>query len=563
MPRQCHRTLHVQPVVSLYTFVACSLITASLSPWSRGGDLETRGHSVYIRVYMAGTDPLIRTILVDDDIAMLKGLQTIVSWEDEGFEIVGTAENGRDALRLVDSEAVDLMICDITMPGLDGLALTKEAKAVSPGIKSIILTCHDEFPFAREAVAVRADDYLVKYTLTKEELSESLLRVKQQIEAEHSSHSQVVRAQRAMEESQHALLRRFAGELLAGDPAEKLESRAFLLDLRMPPAKFVAVGFFFDGHRNSEGNSESHYFEVEAAFRELNQATMLPLQDDVDLLLYWGYHTREQAAKELRPLFDGLITPPVTIALADGFTNVSELRNAVEALKQLAEGAFYMPRGSIIIDSPHFSDDEAWELFAPIRGDLRTTLNTRDQTTAEQLIGRLFDTFDQVRPVPAGVRGVAESILIDIGFVANDAKIPFHIDFLSFARLGGYRAHLLETARAFFTALDAATVHTSRNDIEKIKAYIDNHLSEPIGLDTICELVYMNKSYLSRLFKQETGETFSEYLMRRRVEKAKRMLQASDKSIDEITEAIGLENSNHFYRIFKKVTGTTPGAFRK
>jgi AraC-like DNA-binding protein len=297
------------------------------------------------------------------------------------------------------------------------------------------------------------------------------------------------------------------------------------------------------------------------------------------------FRSKAQAAKELMPIFELLLatldesapgattpgastptaTPPglETIALVDGFATVEEAGAAVERLKQLAVGAFYLPHGTVLSEMPPFAETDAWELFVPVRGDLRTSLNTRDREITQSIIGALFDEFDRVRPRPEGVRGVVESILIDIGFVANDAKIQFPIDFRSFPRLGGHRAHLLETVRAFFAAVEANVVQSPRGDIEKIKAYIDNHLAEPIGLDTICELVFMNKSYLSRLFKQETGETFSEYLMRRRVEKAKRLLRSSEKSVDEITESIGLESVNHFYRIFKRVTGTTPGAFRR
>lgn len=509
---------------------------------------------------MVPVTKLITTILVDDDIAMLRGLERIISWRDEGFEIVGQAENGHDALQLVHGQQVDLIICDITMPGMDGLELTREAKRILPGIKSIVLTCHEEFGFAKEAVAAQADDYLVKYTLTKDELLASLERVKVQIRAEYSSRSQVVRAQRAIEASRYSLLRRLTTDLLQDSLKTDFEARAADLGVQLPPANYVAIGLF-----KKEDDPEHRFALLEDSFSVLDEATLLPIDDSMDLLLYWGYHTKVQTARELESLFASALgrASLATIALADGFSGIHDIGRAIAALRELAESAFYMPYGCVLKDTISFSETEAWDLFAPIRGDLRTSLNTADQATAQLFLGKLFEEFERARPEPAGVRSVVESILIDIGFVANDARVPFHISFAWFVRLGGYRDQLFETVRAFSSVLSAACSHSPRNDIERAKAYIDNHLAEPIGLGTICELVFMNKSYLSRLFKLETGETFSEYLMRRRVEKAKRLLQFSEKTIDEITEAIGLENANHFYRIFKKVTGTTPGTFRK
>ncbi|MFP4377399.1 MAG: helix-turn-helix transcriptional regulator, partial [Spirochaetales bacterium] len=394
-----------------------------------------------------------------------------------------------------------------------------------------------------------------------------LARVRQQIEVERDSKSKVIRAERALAESRYSLLQRFSQDLVqaAGrTDVGETASRAEQLGVTLPPSKYVAIGFFA-----APGSGELGFTRLEELVSQVADSVLLPISDTLDLMLYWGYHTMTQAAKELGQLFDAVASPASaaaecrTISLADGFVNIAELSLAFERLKQLAAGAFYLRCGSILTEVPHFAETEAWDLFLPVRGDLRTALNTRDSEIAKSIIEALFDEFDQVRPAPEGVRGVIESILIDIGFVANDAKVKFPIDFRSFPRLDHHRAHLLETVRAFFAAVEANAAHSPRSDIEKIKAYIDNHLAEPIGLDTICELVFMNKSYLSRLFKQEVGETFSEYLMRRRVEKAKRLLQSSERSIDEITEAIGLENVNHFYRIFKKVTGTTPGAFRK
>ncbi len=530
---------------------------------------------------MTSVSQSIRTVLVDDDIAMLKGLQRIISWEEEGFEIVGHAENGRDALKLLQSVQVDLIICDITMPGSTGLDLTREAKERFPGIKSIILTCHEEFLFAKEAVAAQADDYLLKYTLTKEELIGSLDRVKKQIEAERMSRIQMVRAERTLVESRYTLLKRFAHMLLDGGTAPDVAGQASDLELTIPPAQYVAIGFFrADTKVNGELSSidpKRCFARIEARVSELGETMLLPVTECLDVMLYWRYHTKAYAVKHLDPIFRSVcalsseyepegratVAPIVTIALADGFVGINAFGAAVRTLEEVADGAFYLSCGTVLTEIPHFSETDAWDLYMPVRGDLRTSLNTGESARAQEIIEQLFSEFDRIRPAPEGVRGVVESILIDVGFVANDAGIRFPIDFPSFPRLGGYRVHLLETVRAFFRALDVNATRLPRGDIERIKSYIDNHLADPIGLNTICELVFMNKSYLSRLFKQEVGETFSEYLMRRRVEKAKRLLRFSDKSIDEITEAIGLENVNHFYRIFKRITGKTPRAFRK
>jgi two-component system, response regulator YesN len=525
---------------------------------------------------------LIPTLIVDDDIAMLKGLRKIISWEEQGFEIVGEAENGEDALALVKSLNPALIVADITMPRIDGLELTRQAKALHPSLKSLILTCHEEFPYARDAISAAADDYLVKHSLTKEELVASLVRIRGVIEQESLSLSRLVTAQETLRSNRYAILEDVVHDLLSTEPSrteEEVFATARSVGVELPPDKYVAIGLFLDnlevasewqGAESLERLRGVVLHELESSLATEPEKFLVPLGHDFYLLLYWGYHSSKIAKKQLEGALHATLDRLAKATrlsgcccVADGFEGVGQVSNAVRELRTLRSSCFYESGGTILTEMRSFDGGNAWDIYQDLRSHLRTHLNNREHRKTEEVLQRLFTHLELEQPDPRQVRDVMESILVDLGFVSNDSKLSLQVSFPKCDTLDGYSRYLILRIDEFFEEAAEHAGGAPRSDIERIKAYIDNHLGDPLRLDSISALVFMNKSYLSRLFKQETGETFSEYVMRRRVEKAKTLLQFTDQSIDEITEAIGLETASHFYRIFKKVTGTTPGAYRK
>ena len=124
---------------------------------------------------------MIKTILVDDDVEMLEGLSSIIDWEAYGLAVIGTYKNGFEALNAVSRYKPEIIISDITMPNMDGFELIREAKKFNSGISSIILSCHEEFEYAQEAIRLNADEYLIKHTLTSEALAKTILRLREKV----------------------------------------------------------------------------------------------------------------------------------------------------------------------------------------------------------------------------------------------------------------------------------------------------------------------------------------------------------------------------------------------
>ncbi len=150
----------------------------------------------------------IKALIVDDESLVRKGLRLIVPWETYGIELAGEAATAEKALDFVRREPVDLLLADITMPGMSGLELTKLLQREHPGIKVVILTCHQDFDYIQEALRLGAIDYIVKTQLENMDMNAAMERISRTVR--ESRRVEPVTSTRPIE-----AMRRFA-ELSAG-----------------------------------------------------------------------------------------------------------------------------------------------------------------------------------------------------------------------------------------------------------------------------------------------------------------------------------------------------------
>ena len=353
---------------------------------------------------------MIKIILVEDDVEMLEGLTHVIDWEEYGFTVVGTARNGAKALNLVEKIRPDVILTDITMPMMNGLELIRQAKKVQPGIKSIIISCHEEFEYAQEAIRLQADEYLLKHTLTDEVLIQTITKLKQNIS-----------------DDVHQLHKQYGFDTIDEDAANgqsyRISELAELYDIYAPKLK--------------------------AAVKE---------QDTTSLI---------SAADEL-------------------------LENAGDKYKQ-------------------------------------NLLNTILSKIMIELALTMPDT-----------RGINVEVL----------QLKDNITFRNAIQL-------------IVEKIEASRHNTTNADILKAIGYIEKNLGNNISCKNVANHINMNSNYFSRLFKKEIGQSFSDFVLQKRIDKATELLYNTNHTIQEIVDMVGIESISYFYRIYKRMTGGTPGDRRK
>lgn len=343
---------------------------------------------------------VIKTLIVDDDVEMLEGLTHIIPWEDYGFTITGAARNGYEALNMVTKLMPDVIITDISMPVMSGLEFIREVKKFNPYIMTVIISCHEEFEYAKEAIHLEADEYLIKHTLTEEMLIQTITSLREK----------------------------------------------------------------------RRGLSKHHRLELVYSSRISE--------------LYKEYSsTLVQAVK------------------------IKDTEKIMEASKQILEENFE---------------------------------NVPLEMLKSMLIRLLVDMAMNVNSFDIGV----EILQID-GDTADDCKTAF-----------------ANTVKYLSKKLSSPSVYTTHTEIIKALDFMSAHLGENISCEGMAAYVSMNSSYFSRLFKRELGLNFSDYLLNKRLQRATELLINTNNSIEEIINAVGIESVSYFYRVYKRMTGNTPGDVR-
>ena len=133
---------------------------------------------------------MFQTLLVDDDFLVRSYLKTLDSWEKAGYEVVRDVQDGEEALEVMNQEKIDIVVTDISMPLMDGIELIKAVKKNWPEVSVIVLSCHDDFEYVKEAMRLGADEYILKNTLDENSLLEVLEKAKAQIEAKKAKTTQ-------------------------------------------------------------------------------------------------------------------------------------------------------------------------------------------------------------------------------------------------------------------------------------------------------------------------------------------------------------------------------------
>lgn len=495
-------------------------------------------------------------LIVDDEPLVQVGLQSMIDWPALGFRLLPSASNGKVAWEAIVRDNPDLVITDIKMPLMDGLELIRKCRQEHhPCPHFLVLTSHEDFAYAREAVKHQVADYLIKLELTPEVLTEAVLRVR----------AASPRAGTALPED------RAPWRLLEpGYPDEAAATEAW----KAPWTGLGAVATC----RLDKGDSESQVYAGRMIQEILSREYgVKPLRQGPDrlVLVLTAVAGLEAAAVETR-LAASLAT---ALAMAQRYFNgalTAGLGPVVRALTGLPESY----RGSLAaLDSggpdlvtvythlgappaPLLTGEEFRTRLEQALGALDENAVTRCFQEARASIlahGRLTDALDlgtaalyAVLSIPQGEALVAELFAghpdgyKHLYAVPNTTHVLVWLETLE----TGLRSHL-----------EGLGSRHQEKLVEAMKRFIESHYRERLQLKAVAEHFRLSPNYAGTLFRQFAGQGFSEYVSETKVAKARDLLASRKYRVYEISELLGFENTYYFSKVFRRVTGRSPREF--
>lgn len=501
-----------------------------------------------------------QVLIVDDEEIVCRGLAQFVKWQNYGFAVAGTAYNADEALALLERTPVDVVFMDIRMPGKSGLELLQIIQKQYPHIKSVILSGYADFSYAQEAIRCGAVDYLTKPVVLKD------------IEA---------------------LLERLRTEFLNCQRADQIRSNrveALLLS--------AAKGYLPANSIKCDLPKLSYWYglAMELADRSLTE-------EDI-------YRKKKQMAQQISALLPSAVCLPDEVfsmfcllpcrTEADFSALISMMEHLDVGLSEWSCGASKQKYG---LDSLHEGWLEAGRALRYHRAGSKEgiilyqnieTLFSQSalslQDILPELLRRLTNPDTRTGVVPLLQEALASLLGQNLTVTQyQTACITFLIELNSYLQ-GlclpdvGLHARLNEVLNALLLCHDYQTSadrmikyvkwltglfdqtdeqSLGRDVIREIQMFIRQHYADNISLNSLAEQFYLHPNYLSRLFKEKTGQNFIDYLTEVRMEKVKELLKNSDRKIVEICDLTGYDNPRYFSKVFKQYTGMTPSEYRE
>jgi len=513
----------------------------------------------------------LNVLVVDDELPIRQELREF-PWDACGARWIGEAGNGEEALALCERQTPDVIVSDITMPIMDGLTFVKEVRRRHPGVQVILLTCHSDFRFAQEAIRIGALEYILKVSMDEDELKQAVDKAREAIERETDARRQEARKREARKAKALESLLRDARDAAAAAPdgasrwetleiGDRFPYRCVRLRIRPPADDLCAL---------------DDLLAALTAFERQQRERIgwLTLPGEEYAYFFPGEEPEDVTAERLRLLFASIAAAvgngggrgPVCRAWIAGVVRTRE-----EALAKLGEQPdwkdwLFYERDDEPIVLNGLPKQPLQELTEPHRKFLRVAVR-QSEADPERLL-RFFRTelpawcaHERIRPDALKrwlVRWWTEW-LTEREREGGAPQRHWHLpSFAAADSLEELTANLASAVRAVQGAGGKL-----RPEIREAKRHIKEHLHEALSLARVAEHVGLSPEYVSRLFKDETGESVNQYITRLRMEKAMEYLQHSTMRVYEIAEKVGIPNYRYFASTFRNWTGIAPTDFKR
>ncbi|MRH41944.1 response regulator [Aquibacillus halophilus] len=504
-----------------------------------------------------------KIFLIDDEKVIREGIKNSVDWAKEGFEFCGDAPDGEIALPLIEKYKPDIVITDIRMPFMDGLQVSRILRDRMPRIKVIILSGHDEFEYAREAMRIQVSEYCLK-PVSAQDLIEVLQRVSASIEEEESAKKQMLDLQ--YQAKQNVVLSRdnFLIELCNGiySTAEAIK-KASELNIELISSYYYVLIL------------ETDVKEIPAIDWILkNYSSLVFKRRKTQTVFLMKNESKQQLELEIEAIREQLLLEPDSLSFGFG-----KVKSRIQGIAESFEEADKEKSFSVHITEKYNVDNSEVdtksnkELHQFNRNDLIHFLKFGDTSKIDEFSESyssylkaanvrtpffiyyfLMDFTTTITHYIKDQNNDTDDILQQInGLEVKMSWIKEYFEIVD------YMKELLNLVINFREQVNSkfGTI------IQKTKDYIHDQYSDPkLSLQTIAKKVNVSASYLSHMFSQETGETLIEYLTRIRIDRAKEFLKTTNDKTYEIAYKVGYSDSHYFCHSFKKITGMTTKQFK-
>lgn len=531
---------------------------------------------------------MLKVFLVEDEFIVRQGIKNNIDWKAHGYDFCGEASDGEVAFPMIQKLRPDIVITDIKMPFMDGLALSKLIKKELPWTEIIILTGHEKFEYAKEALKIGVAEYLSK-PISGDELLREVGVLAEKIEEKRKERA--IKEKYTTEMEENFLKDRknlFQYMVLGSKTMPELLEVAGELGVDLSAMWYNIVLLHIKSSRHAKDEYSNSIVKIEADIKNLEKENSILFFDrnlEGSAILF-----KADSKEELQQLQESVILN--IEGILNQYKNVQYFGGIGEPVNRLSELPVSFERASRAFAHRYFVEDNCiidnndMQKNAYVENDEFNIVNVDtkqiDRTKIKEFL-KIGVKDDVVYFVDEFVRGLNKGAMesnIFRQYITMDAYFSV-VDFVESIKMPKEEIETLDIASNVLKSVENASAYMIRiikqaielrdkassnkygNIVDDIMKYIEqNYANDDLSLNVVASHVNFSPNHLSAVFSQQTGQTFIKYLTDYRMNKAKELLRCSSDKSSDIALAVGYKDPHYFSYLFKKTQNMTPTQYR-
>lgn len=500
-----------------------------------------------------------RLMIADDEDDERRGIRFLIQKFGFEFDII-EAVDGKDALKKLQENHIDILFTDVRMPFLNGLELSGKAKDLVPGIQFIFFSGYDDFEYVKQALSLQAVDYILK-PVNPSEFEKVIKTVVERLDSRAD-----------MQRQNQELYRGYVlSRLLNKVPFEKIQNQfsreklSFLSDYRRIILMEFEEEFF--------GTAVPDIQELEVCLRKNADADY----DFLDLNPFQGIFLVKRKgedigycrdlAEKLHSIIEAEYHVKSYLSISPEISNVWEVGDCCETAESYLESRFFYKDVYVYpMDKGWGEEEGSSEKEEEILQSLRRDIECRDvysvrqnmEILLEKCRNNCFQSYIYTRFICANLLKVLFQ-----GLPGEEYRLAPMVEEL-------YRCgRFTDVEKILYQVLEALEEkllpqqNSPKYVIAVVEQYIREHFKEVLSLDILADRVYLTPHYLSSIFSQEKGIGINKYIKNIRMEKARELLKNTNMKVNDICRDVGYSNLSYFCKTFRNEYGVTPEKYRE
>lgn len=527
---------------------------------------------------------LYNILLVDDEADVLQAMKRKIDWEAMGFCLAGTAENGQEALEMAEQLHIDVVMTDIKMPYMDGLTLCRKLKENYRNMKVVIYSGFDDFEFAREAVHLEAEEYLLK-PISAKDMENVFRKIKEKLDQEFSEHRNLSKLSEYYKRSLPAMQEQlFMGILEGKITGERAKVMLETYEMQFDAPYYVVAMLYADTNPKEVRGKTAQLLTLslkDMAQDYLNERlrfySAIYLDEVIVIFMMQERNSMESVLYHLDQVCKmgtRVLNVPVTAAVGQVCDQLDFLTTSYQEARNAMEYRTILGNSQVLyIGDIEPSPKDSVSLMEYDFQNLMRAVKLGNREETNDAIAKFMESIRSFSISPNQYQLLIMELLTELMKIGRayklrtkqifgETSVPWH-ELYKYISIDELEHWLQEVCTNLRHTLRHERTDSTMRLTEQAKVYIEEHYREnDLSAETLCRHLNVSAAYFSTIFKKEVGLSFVAYLTKIRLEHAVELLRNTEDKTYVIAEAVGYTEPNYFSYVFKKQYGISPSKYR-